>query len=184
MDELKRVVSNLAQMLEAGQKDATNLVNTMHSLQTYLVAESKTIIEGSLDRLLSRISAKAAEITGASVVVLVSPEMRVTVEKTYTDEDTDPYLRRLKAQDFCVRTLAEFSDFIQSVKSDVAEGNLIPVIRFLIANTQFGPAPVYSPEPTLKESPPREPSSSQWKLSDFLPAPFPRPPLPRGLFKD
>jgi hypothetical protein len=156
----------------------------MYKMQTYLVEESKTVVEGSLDRLLSRISAEAAEITSGSVVVLVSPEARVTVEKTYTDEDTDPYLRRLKSQDFYVLTLPQFSCFIQSAKSQVAEGRLIPVIKFLIANTRFGLTPVYSPAPTLKESPPHEPSSSQWKLSDFLPAPFPHPPLPRGLFKD
>ncbi len=184
MSDVKRVVSNLVLMLEAHQKEVTNLVDTMHSLQTHLVEESKTIIEGSLDRLLSRISAEAAKITGGSVVVLVSPEARVTVEKTYTDEDTDPYLRRLKSEHFYVLAMPEFSALIQSAKSHVAEGNLIPVIKFLMANTRFGAVPVYSPTPTLRESPPLEPAtSSRWKLSGFLPAAFPHPPLPRGLFR-
>ena len=37
---------------------------------------------------------EAAKITWGSVVVLVSPEGRVTVEETYNDQDSDPYLRR------------------------------------------------------------------------------------------
>jgi hypothetical protein len=171
-------------MLEAGQKEATDLVDTMHQLQGYLDGESKNVIQGGLDRLLSTVRIEAAKITSGSVVVLISPEGRATVDKTYSDGNSDSYLRRLKSQGFYILTLPQFSCFIQSAKSKVAEGRLIPVIKFLIANTRFGLTPVYSPAPTLKESPPHEPSSSQWKLSDFLPAPFPHPPLPRGLFKD
>jgi len=117
-------------------------------------------------------------------VVLISPEGRVTVEETYNEQDSDPYLRRLKSQGFYIMRPGEFSQFIQSLKSEVAEGNLIPVIEFLRANTEFGPAPAYSPAPALRERQRGEPSSSEWSLSDFLPALPPHPPLPRGLFKD
>lgn len=182
MGKVREAVSNLVQMLEASQKEAKSLVNTMHELQGYLEQESKSIIQESLDRLLSRIRAEAAKITTGSVVVLVSPEDRVTVEKTYSDEDSDPWLRRLKSQGFYILTLPGFSYFIQSLKSQVAEGNLIPVIEFLRANTKFASPPAYSPAPALKESQPS--TSSEWKLSDFLPALPPHPPLPRGLFKD
>lgn len=186
MDDVKRVVSNLVQMLEAGQKEAIDLVDTMHQLQSYLDGESKNIIQGGLDRLLSTVRIEAAKITRGSVVVLISPEGRVTVDKTYSDENSDHWLIRLKSEGFYVMTLDVFSSLIQTLKSKVAEGNLIPIIAFLRANAKIEMPLVYqdvSPAPTVEQ--PREPStSSRWKPSDFLPAPFPRPPLPRGLFKD
>ncbi len=180
MGEVKRVVSNLVQMLEASRKEAESLVGVMHELQSYLEEESKTIIQGSLDRLLSRIRAEAAKITRGLVVLLVAPEGMVTVDKTYSDENSDPYLRRLKSQDFHILKLPGFSHFIQSLKSQVAEGNLIPAIEFLRANAK-SPS-VYSPIPAIRES--GQHASSEWKASDFLPALPPHPPLPRGLFKD
>jgi len=183
---INRVVSNLVQMLDRGQKEAKSMVDTMHSLQSFLKEGSKTIIKESLDRLLDTIRAEATKITRGSVVVLVSPEGMVTVDKTYSDEDSDPYLRRLKSQDFSVLRLPGFLYFIESLKSEVAEGNWVPAIHFLRVNTKFEWTPVYSPMPATKEGEQlREPStSSEWKLSDFLPALPPHPPLPRGLFKD
>ncbi|GAH31295.1 unnamed protein product, partial [marine sediment metagenome] len=97
MDKVKRVVSNLVQMLETGQKEATDLVNTMHQLQSYLDGESKNIIQRGLDRLLSTVRIEAAKITRGSVVVLISPEGRATVDKTYSDENSDHWLIRLKS---------------------------------------------------------------------------------------
>lgn len=134
MGEVKRVASNLMQMLDGAQKEAQSLAGIMDELQSYLEEESQTIIEGSLDRLSSRIRSEAAKITGGSVVVLVSPEGRVTADKTYSDEDSDPWLKRLKSQGFTVLALPAFSYFIKSLKSEVAEGNLIPAIEFLRAN--------------------------------------------------
>ena len=99
MGEVKRVASNLMQMLDGAQKEAQSLAGIMDELQSYLEEESQTIVEGNLDRLSSRIRSEAAKITGGSVVVLVSPEGRVTVDKTYSDEDSDPWLKRLKSQD-------------------------------------------------------------------------------------
>jgi hypothetical protein len=186
MNGVKHVVSNLVRMLEARQKEATDPVDTMHQLQSYLDGESQNIIQGGLDRLLSTVRTEAAKVTRGTAVVLISPEGRATVDKMYSDESSDPYLRRLKSQGFYILTLPGFSYFIHSLKSKVAEGNLIPVIEFLRANARIKMPLVYpgvSPAPTAEQ--PREPStSSRWKLSDFLPAPFPRPPLPRGLFKD
>ena len=118
-------------------------------------------------------------------MVLVSPEDRVTVDATYSDEDSDPYLKRLKSQDFSILRLASFSYFIESLKSEVAEGNCVPAIHFLRANAKFEAAPAYLPTPAVRKAEqPHEPSSSGWKPSDFLPALPPHPPLPRGLFKD
>lgn len=191
MDDVKRVVSNLVQILEARQKEATNLVDTMHQLQSYLEEESKNIIQGGLDRLLTTIRAEATKLTGGRisrwpVVVLISPEGRVTVKEIYGDENSDPRVMRLKSEGFQVMTLNIFSSFIQSLKSEVAEGNLIPIIEFLKANAKIEMPLVYpDASPVLAVEQPREPSTlSQWKLSDFLPARFPHPPLPRGLFKD
>ena len=184
MDEVKRVVSNLMQMLDGAQKEAESLAGIMDELQSYLDAESKTIIQESLDRLLNTIRAEATKITGGSVVVLVSPEGRVSVRETYAI-NSDFWLERLRSQGFSILTLEQFRAFMQSLKSEVADENLIPVIEFLRANTKFEWPSVYSPAPALRESQRREAStSSEWKLSDFLPALPPHPPLPRGLFKD
>ena len=182
--EVKCVVCNLAQVLDSGQKEAKSLVDTMHQLQTYLEEESKTIIEGSLDRLLSGIRAEAAKITRGSVFVLVSPEGRVTVEATYSGEVSNPWLKRLKSQDFSILRLAGFSAFIKSLKSEVAAGNWVPVIEFLRANIKTETPFIYPAASVREVEQPREASSSEWKPSDFLPARPPFPPLPRGLFKD
>jgi hypothetical protein len=186
MEGVKHIVSSLVKMLEAGQKRAIDLAGTMHQLQSYLDGESKNIIQGGLDRLLSTVRIKAARITTGSVVVLISPEGRVTVDKTYSDANSDPYLRRLKSQGFNILTLPEFSYFIQSLKSRAAEGNLVPIIEFLRANAEIKmPRGNQGISPAATVEQPRGPStSSLWKPSDFLPAPFPHPPLPRGLFKD
>jgi len=134
MGEVKSVASNLMQMLDRAQKEAQSLAGIVDELQSYLEEESQTIIEGSLDRLSSRIRSEAAKITWGSVVVLVSPEGRVTVDKTYSDEDSDPWLKRLKSQDFYILRPGSFSAFIKSLKSEVAEGNLISAIEFLREN--------------------------------------------------
>lgn len=184
MSELKGVVSNLVQTLDREQKSAESLAGIIDELQSYLEEESKTIIEESLDRLLSRIRAEAAKIISGSGVVLVSPKGKVSVGESY-DINSDFWLERLKSKGFSILTLEQFGVFVQSLKSEVAEGNLIPVIEFLRANTEFEWPSVYSPAPALPKSQRGEAStSSEWSLSDFLPALPPHPPLPRGLFKD
>jgi hypothetical protein len=163
----------------------------MHQLQSFLDEESKSIIRGGLDRLLTTTREEAARLTGGRVrgwpvVVLISPEGRVTVKEIYGDENSDSWLKRLKSEGFRVMTQKVFSSFIRFLKSEVAKGNLMPVIEFLKANAKIDISlwyPDASPGPPVEY--PRKPStSSQWKLSDFLPARFPLPPLPRGLFKD
>ena len=183
MRKVKDVVSSTVQMLEVWQKDAESLVDTIDQLQSYLKEGPRTVIQESLDRLLSRIRAEAAKMISGAGVVLVSPEGKVNVRETYNIH-SDSWLARLKSQGFFILTLEQFRAFIQSLKSEVAGGNLIPIIEFLRANTKFEWPSMYSPAPALTDSQPREPSSSEWKLSDFLPAPPPHPPLPRGLFKD
>ncbi|MBU2536233.1 MAG: hypothetical protein KKD83_08740 [Chloroflexi bacterium] len=185
MGAVKDKVRDLVQMLDSGVEEAKSLVDTMHKLQIYLDAESKTIIEASLDRLLNRVRMEVDNLIGGSARVLVSPEGRVTVGTTYSDEDSDSWLKRLKSQDFSILRPDGFSAFIKSLKSEVAAGNWMPVIEFLRANAKFEAAPAYLPTPAVRKAEqPSEPSSSGWKPSDFLPALPPHPPLPRGLFKD
>jgi hypothetical protein len=186
MGKVKDVVSNLVQMLDSGAEEAKSWVDSMHRLQEYLEEEPKSIIQASLDRLLSRIRVEAAKRTTGSVVVLVSPEEKVTVDVSYSDDYSDSYLSRLKSEGVFILSLSQFSYFIQQLKSQVAEGNLIPVIEFLRANTRFDWTPVYSPTPAVRkaEQPPEPSTPGEWKLSDFLPALPPHPPLPRGFFKD
>ena len=184
MRAVKDKVRDLVQMLNRRSKEAKNVVDTMHKLQVYLEEKPKSIIHESLDRLLSMITSEVTKRNyWGSAVVLVSPEGWVTVVDTY-NINSDSRLERLKSQGFLIMRLDEFSSFIDSLKSEVAKGNFLPVIEFLRANTKIGSAQMYSPAIPPRESPPRDPSSSQWKLSDFLPARFPHPPLPRGLFKD
>ncbi|MDH5696615.1 MAG: hypothetical protein OEZ00_08485 [Dehalococcoidia bacterium] len=189
MGKVKDVASNLMQMLKARQKEAKSLVDTMHELQSYLNGESKSIIQGGLDRLLTRIRAEAAKISGGeitrwSVVVLVSPEGMVTVRETYY-VNPDSWLERLKSQGFSILSLEKFRSFIQSLKSEVAEGDLMPAIEFLRANAKFRSPPAYSPAPAIRESERSEPSTpSRWKPSDFLPAlPHRSRPCPEGCLR-
>jgi hypothetical protein len=186
MDEVKRVVSNLEQVLEVVQREAIDLVDTMHQLQRYLDDESQNIILGGVYRLLSEVRMEAASITGGTVLVLISPEGKITVNYTYSDRDSDSYLRRLKSQGYHILTLPEFSNFMYSLESIVAAGNLIPVIEFLKANVEVEMPHMYQDvNPDSTAWLPHAPSApSPWRPSDFLPALFPRPPLPRGLFKD
>ena len=187
MGKAKDVVSNLAQMLDSGVEEAKSLVETMHRLQDCLEEKTKSIIQESLDRLLSRVRMEADNLIGGSARVLISPEERVTVGTTYSDEDSDPRLRRLKSQGFYILTLSGFTSFIWSLKSDVAQGNWVVAIEFLRANTKFEWTPVYLPTPAVRKAEqPSEPStSSEWKLPGWLPAfPWEGPPLPRRLFKD
>ncbi len=184
MGEVKGVVSKLVRMLEVKQKETEGLVDTMHQLHACLQEESNTIICGSLNRLLSTVRIEAAKITGGSVVVLISPQGRATVDKTYSDENSDSYLRRLKSQGFYILTLPGFSYFIQSLKSEVVEGNLVPIIEFLKENAKIEMPLVYPDVSSVAAGQPREaPTTPKWRLSDFLPAPFPHPPLPRRLFR-
>jgi len=183
MSEVKGVVSNLVQTLDREQKSAESLAGIIDELQNYLDEEPKTIIQESLDRLLSRIRAEAAKVISGSGVVLVSPKGTTSVKETYNIH-SDFWLERLKSQGFSILTLEQFRAFIQSLKSEVAGGNTIPIIEFLRANTEFGSAPAYSLAPALRESHGEPSTSSAWKLSDFLPALPPHPPLPKGLFKD
>jgi hypothetical protein len=186
MDEVKREVAHLMLVLEAKQKKAVELVYTIHQLQSYLDEESKYIIWEGLDRLLSTVRMEAAKITGGTVVVLISPEGVVTVDRTYSKVDSDFYLKRLRSQDYYTLTLPEFSYSIQQLKYKVAKGELVPIIEFLKANARIETPRTYQDE-FLSSTAwlPHEPSApSPWRQSDFLPAPFPHPPLPRGFFKD
>ena len=185
MGAVKEVVRNLMAMLDSGIEEAKSLVDTMHQLQSYLEEEPKTILQASLDRLLSTVRMEAAKRSSESVVVLVSPESRVTVDVSYSDDYSDSYLSRLKSEGFFILSLSQFSYFIQQLKSQVAEGNLIPVIEFLRANTKFEWTPVYLPSPAVRktEQPAESSTSSEWKLSDFLPTLPPLPPLPRGFLR-
>ena len=181
MGAVKQAMSELVRMLNRRQKEAARLPVTLDRLENYLREEPKKIIRLSLFLLLTRIEEEAAKRTRSLVVVLVSPDWMVSVGETY-NVNSDSWLERLKSQGFSILSLEKFRSFIQSLKSEVAEGNLIPVIEFLRANTKFGAPPAYSPAPALRESQPS--TSSEWKLSDFLPALPPHLPLPRGLFKD
>lgn len=185
MGAVKDTVRNLQKMLDSGQKEAKSIVDTMHQLQSYLEEAPKTILQASLDRLLSTIKIEAAKRSSESVVVLVSPESRVTVDVSYSDDYSESYLSRLKSEGFFILSLSQFSFFIQQLKSQVAEGNLIPVIEFLRANVEIETPLVYSEASPVPagEQPSEASTSPKWRLSDFLPAPFPHPPLPRGLFK-
>jgi len=188
MGAVKQTVSDLVRMLNRRQKEATKLPIILDRLESYLREEPRKIIHLSLFLLLTRIEEEAAKIIGGkitrwSVVMLVSPDLRVSVEETY-DVSADSWLERLKSQGFSILTLEQFRSFIRSLQLEVTQGNYMPAIEVLRANAEFQRASPYPPSVRKAEAP-REPSpSSRWKPSDFLPALPPHPPLPRGLFKD
>ena len=190
MGELQRTITNLMDKLDKGQKEVESQAPTMHQLQACLDEQLKTIIHGNLDRLLIRAREEAARITERNInelsaVVLIAPEGRVTVEEVYGDQNSDPRLMRLKSQGFSVTTLAGFSSLIQSLKGDVTERNWVPTMEFLRVNAKSAQLAEYWLTSNTKEiaQPTQASTSSKWKPSDFLPAPFPQPPLPRGLFR-
>ncbi len=184
MGEIRCAVSNLVQTLEAEQNEAAKLANAIHTLHDYLEQESKTIIQEGLERLLNRIGIGAAKVTGKSVVVLVSPDGKSSVGETH-NINSDSWLDRLKSRGFYILTPDQFLRLIDLFKSSVAEGNWIPAIEFLRANTESPSLLEYSVTSYLKgtKQPGEASASLKSKLSGFLPAPFPHPPLPRGLFK-
>lgn len=192
MAELERIITDLRGRLERCQKEVENQASSMQQLQACLKEQLKAVIHGDLEQLLGRVREKVVRITerniiDLSAVVLISPEGRVTVEDVYGDPNADFRLKRLKSQGFSVTTLTGFSSLIQSLEGNAVVGkNWIPIMEFLRANTQPPPPPEYwlqSTAPKIPE-PSQAPASSKWKLSDFLPAKFPNPPLPRGLFRD
>ena len=183
MGAVRQAVSDLVRMLNRGQKEAARLPVTLDRLESYLGEKPKEIIRWSLFLLLSRIEEEAAKRT-RSVAVLVSPDWIVNVGETH-DINSDSWLERLKSQGFSILTLEQFGRFIRSLQLEMAQGNYMPAIEVLRANAESQRASPYPAPSVRKAEGPREAStSSGWKLSDFLPAPPPHPPLPRGLFKD
>ena len=184
MNEVKSTVSKLVQTLESEQEEVTSMVDTVDALHRYLDGEAKRIIQENLDKLLNRIKMDAARINSGLAVVLVSPEGTISVGRTY-DMDSDSWLKRLKSQGFYILTLNQLSDYIDSLKTQQVEGIYTTAIEFLRANTESISSLRYSDTSHLKNTkqPDGVSTSSQWKLSDFLPAGPPYPPLPRGLFK-
>ena len=136
MGAVKQAVSDLMRMLNRRQKEAARLPATLDRLESYLREEPKKIIHLNLFLLLTRIEGEAARKTRETVVVFISPEGMVSVRETHNVK-SDSWLERLKSQEFSVLSLEEFKSFVQSLKSQVAQGNFIPTIEFLRANTEF-----------------------------------------------
>jgi len=182
MGAVKQAVSELVRMLNRRQKEAKRLPITLDRLEKYLTEKPKEIIHFSLFLLLTRIEGEAAKRT-RSVVVFISPELRVSVGETH-NVNSDSWLERLKSQGFTILTLEQFRSFIRSLQLEVSQGNYMPAIEFLRANAEFQrPSPYPAPSARKAEEPRESSAPSEWKASDFLPALPPHPPLPRGLFK-
>lgn len=186
MGAIKHKVSHLARMLERERREVKRLVSVIESLQTYLEEEPKRIICRSLDHLARTILAEAARRTFGSAVVIISPEGGVIIGETY-QEDWNRYswLNRLKSEGFFIVTAREFTLLVESLKSEVSRGEWQRSVEFLRANKSNEESPASRvPASEIRKRPHDKVSqSSGWKISDFLPAPPPYPPLPRGLFK-
>lgn len=178
MDEVKRVVSDLVHILDAEQQEAQSLARIADQLQSCLKEKAESIVHESLDRLLTEIRAEAVGTTG-NAVVLISADGRCSVGQSY-DINSDSWLKRLRSQGFRTMRPDVFLSFVDSLKSEVAQGNVTRAIEFLKANAKVDSYLGHSPPPSFGKTQPSTPS--EWKLSDFLPASPPYPPLPRGLF--
>lgn len=108
MGAVEDKIRDLMKMLDSSEEEAKNLVDIMHQLQSHLEETPKTILQESLDRLLSIIKIEAAKRSRKSVVVLVSPESRVSVDVSYSDDYSDFYLSRLKSEGFFILSLSQF----------------------------------------------------------------------------
>ncbi len=95
MGEVERVVSKFIEMLDESQKEAEGSVSIMNELDRYLEQESNAIIYGSLGRLLSAVEKEAAKRAGRKVVVLISPEHKISIVDIHGPVESDPYLRAL-----------------------------------------------------------------------------------------
>lgn len=189
MGAVKDAASGLIRMLERKRKEAERLPATIDKLEKHLQERPKEIVRRSLDLLLWKIDDEAGEAarTGRLPVAIIGHKGRITIGKT-SHKDSAPWLKRLKSEGFSIATVDELSLLIESLKSEVASGKLMRAIEFLNENAEPSTGPLaVSPILTAKETdelePSEPPSSSGWKLSDFLPALPPYPPLPRGLFK-
>ena len=182
MGAVKDKVHNLVQMLDGGSKEAKSLVDTMHRLQSYLEEKTKSILQESLDRLLNTIRMEAAARTEDWVWVLISPGGRVSVAGSCWHKASDPRLKRLKSEGFLIVTVGEFMSCIEPLKSEVDQGRWLRALEFLRTNRDIERPLVVIPTRESEERHHDDPS--HWKPSDFLPAPPPHLPLPRGLFKD
>lgn len=184
MGAVKRATSQLLRMLDRQQKEAKRLPVIIDKLEEYLKKKPKEIIDWSLFLLQYRIEAEAAKRTPRLPVIIVSPDSTVSLGDT-NDVASDSWLKRLRSEGFSVLTLEQFQSFIKSLQLQVKQEDYMPAINFLKANAKLQlalPFPVsYAGKP---ENPHKPPVPSKWKPSDFGPAPFPLPPLPKGLFKD
>lgn len=176
MNDVKRAASDLISMLETARRELINLADTMHQLHDFLDSGSKKIVQDGLEELFARVDTEVLRKITPGVYtltfVLISPEGRISTTEIDGDVNSDPTLMRMKSEGCSVLSFMEFSSFIQSLKSRVSQGHLIPVIEFLRVNAETDTTPFSEPIGFFRLKP-----------SDFLPAPFPHPPLPRFLFK-
>lgn len=171
MAPISDVVAELMAMLDGFQEEAKGLSGTIERLTNWFDLEPKRLITESLDAVLSKVRRDAPKEPFKPRLVLMSPEGRVRILSA----------GHAVPEGYLVLNIFQLSRFL---KSQVAKGNWMPAVGFIRANREIRGIPWY-PTTRPRESKPAvsEQPGERWNLSDFLPAPPPYPPLPRGLFK-
>lgn len=185
MGAVKRKVSELMQVLDREQKEAKRLPVIMGKLEHCLKEKPMKIIDFNLFLLQFTIEAEAARMTLGLPVVLISPHLAISVVESQ-DMESDFRLKRLKSEGFSILTLEQFQAFIKQLQSQVKLENYLAAIKFLKANARLWMTSTASVPSGGKAVEPRKRPVSQkrWKPTDFLPAPFPFRPFPKGLLTD
>jgi hypothetical protein len=172
MAPLKEVVTELMAMLDGLSEEAKELSGTTERLTNWFEQESKRLIMESLDTILSEVMRNDPEDP-------FKPHLLMSANGRVSTLGTD----HAKPQGYQLLTVGELLRLIRSLESQVAGGKWVPAVEFIKANRKVRGLTI-RPAARVEQSKPVVTERPGWKPSDFLPAPPPYPPLPRGLFKD
>ena len=175
MAPLKDVVTQLMATLDGLSEEAKDLSGTIERLTSWFEQESKRLIMESLDTILNEVIRNGPEDP-------FKPHLLMSANGRVSTLGTD----HARPQGYRLLTVGELLRLIESLKSQVAKGKWLPAVEFIKANRKVRGLTI-RPAARLEQSKPpvtKQPDEAGWKPSDFLPAPPPYPPLPRGLFKD
>lgn len=175
MAPLKDVVTELMAMLDGLSEEAKNVSGTIERLTNWFDREPRRLIRESLDTVLDEIIRNGPE-DPFKPQLLMSANGRIsTVGAGYA-----------RPQGYEMLSVGELIGLIRSLESQVEKGKCMAAMEFIKANRKVRGLTI-RPAARVEQSKPvvtKQPDEARWKLSDFLPALPPYPPLPRGLFKD
>lgn len=171
MASLKEAVTQLMAMLDGLSQEASQFSGTTERLTSWFEQEAKRLIMEGLDAIVNEILSHGPE-DPFKLRLLVSANGRASAV-----DSNQPC-----PQGYQLLYVGEFLALIRSLKSQVSRGKWASALQFIKANRKVRGLAILPPT-SIEKSKPDLTEQPGWKPSDFLPAPPPYPPLPRGLFK-